>query len=103
MFYFSHIQTPVATEAASTNQKKECDDRVIESPKAASPSGDYRVKYKHLIGGLECAEKTAIRMEPNRAFGYGRQGVIARLHARGPCNLHVVLRILAASIKVLHY
>jgi hypothetical protein len=40
------------------------------TPTATHPSSDYRQKYKHLIGGLECAEKTAVKMEPNRTFGY---------------------------------
>jgi len=30
----------------------------------------YQHKYKHLLG-LDCAEKSAVKMEPNRAFGYG--------------------------------
>ena len=61
----------MTAEAASTDQKEECNEQVTESPKAALPSGNYQVKYKRLIGGLDCAEKTAIRMEPNKAFGYG--------------------------------
>jgi hypothetical protein len=42
------------------------------TPTATPPSSDYREKYRHLIGGLECAEKTAVKMEPNRTFGYGQ-------------------------------
>ena len=43
------------------------------TPTTSTPtSGDYRQKYSHLIGGLECAEKTAVKMEPNRNFGYGK-------------------------------
>ena len=42
------------------------------TPTTTLPSSDYRQKYRHLIGGLECAEKTAVKMEPNRTFGYGQ-------------------------------
>ena len=48
---------------------KDCS--LLTSGHATPPSGDYRQKYQHLIGGLACAEETAVRMEPNRAFGYG--------------------------------
>ena len=32
---------------------------------------NYQEKYRKLLGGLDCAEKSAIKMEPNKAFGYG--------------------------------
>ena len=31
----------------------------------------YQEKYKHLLGGLECAKESAVKMEPNKKFGYG--------------------------------
>ena len=33
----------------------------------------YQEKYKHLLGGLECAKESAVRMEPNKKFGYGKK------------------------------
>jgi len=32
---------------------------------------NYQEKYRKLLGDLDCAEKSAIKMEPNKAFGYG--------------------------------
>lgn len=25
-----------------------------------------------MLGGLDCAEKSAVKMQPNKAFGYGK-------------------------------
>lgn len=33
---------------------------------------NYQEKYRKLLGGLDCAEKSAIKMEPNKSFGYGK-------------------------------
>ena len=32
---------------------------------------DYQVKYRKLLGSMDCAEKSAVRLEPNKLFGYG--------------------------------
>ena len=32
----------------------------------------YQQKYKHILGGLECAKESAVKMEPNKKFGYGK-------------------------------
>ena len=38
--------------------------------KAEEPASNYHDKYKHIIGDT-CAEKSAVKMEPNKVFGYG--------------------------------
>ena len=63
-----NMKEPVVTETAG---QKTTEDVPVAQASATPPASDYRDKYKHLIGGLECAEKTAVKMEPNRAFGYG--------------------------------
>ena len=44
---------------------------VVERHKGGEePAINYHDKYKHIIGDT-CAEKSAIKMEPNKVFGYG--------------------------------
>lgn len=47
-----------------------------EQAKGNGPYGlgthHYQEKYKHLLGGLECAKESAVKMEPNKKFGYGK-------------------------------
>ena len=74
--FSSLIQAPAAVETPNQKPKSPVEDCVSTvtsqtTPTAASPVSDYRQKYQHLIGGLDCAEKTAVRMEPNKVFGYG--------------------------------
>lgn len=38
--------------------------------KGEEPPSNYHDKYKHIIGDT-CAEKSAVKMEPNKVFGYG--------------------------------
>lgn len=35
-------------------------------------ASNYQEKYRKLLGGLDCAEKSAVKMQPNKAFGYGK-------------------------------
>ena len=42
----------------------------MDEKKYGIPS-NYQEKYKKLLGGLDCAEKSAVKMQPNKAFGYG--------------------------------
>ena len=46
---------------------------------------NYQEKYRKLLGGLECAEKSAVKMEPNKSFGYGECG--------DECTLSVVTSV----------
>ncbi len=39
-------------------------------------SSNYQEKYRKLLGDLDCAEKSAVKMEPNKAFGYGKRMVV---------------------------
>lgn len=42
-----------------------------EGRKYGAPS-NYQEKYRKMLGGLDCAEKSAVKMQPNKAFGYGK-------------------------------
>ena len=44
----------------------------MEERKYGVPS-NYQEKYRKLLGGLDCAEKSAIKMQPNKTFGYGER------------------------------
>lgn len=44
-------------------------ERHVED-KGEEPAINYHDKYKHIIGDT-CAVKSAIKMEPNKVFGYG--------------------------------
>ena len=59
---------PKAAEVVTTTTNQRGDSR---QPQAQPPTGNYQEKYKHLLGGLECAEQSAVKMKPNKAFGYG--------------------------------
>ena len=41
-----------------------------EGERYGMPS-NYQEKYRKLLGGLDCAEKSAVKMQPNKSFGYG--------------------------------
>ena len=32
---------------------------------------NYQEKYRKMLGGLDCAEKSAVKLQPNKSFGYG--------------------------------
>ena len=55
------------------------EERTQEQAKGHEPNSlgtnYYQEKYKHLLGGLECAKESAVKMEPNKKFGYGEQFV----------------------------
>ena len=55
-------------DVAMTTTNQRGDSR---QPQAPPTTGNYQEKYKHLLRGLECAEQSAVKMEPNKAFGYG--------------------------------
>ena len=84
------LQEPVK-ESVNPQARREDDRSSLSSsqttPTATLPLSDYRQKYRHLIGGLECAEKTAVRMEPNRSFGYGELLLQAQLNPSSPDNV----------------
>ena len=65
------LETPTKKALSSEHERRSSDE-------ATPPSGNYQWKYQHLLGGLECAEKTAVKMEPNKAFGYG--GILTHTH-----------------------
>ena len=62
-------------------KRPESDDPSLDSerlqPRATTDEkkygipSNYQEKYKKLLGGLDCAEKSAVKMQPNKAFGYG--------------------------------
>ena len=60
----------------TTNETQES-----RQPEATPTMGHYQEKYKHLLGGLECAEQSAVKMEPNKTFGYGEAGLYTVLQS----------------------
>nr|CAF04077.1 sperm associated antigen [Suberites domuncula] len=72
--YIPSKDKPASTSSfKSTNSKTAQEDpispRQLQAPSYGGTT-HYQNKYKHLLGGLDCAEKTAVKLEPNRAFGY---------------------------------
>ena len=67
---FLNVQAFPENSAQKQQLKDDCSSR-SRPGETTPPAGDYRQKYQHLIGGLDCAEKTAVRMKPNSVFGYG--------------------------------
>ena len=70
-FYFLSLQEYDPTKHKVTTETNDNSSSSSRQPQASAPVSNYREKYSHLIGGLECAEQTAIKMEPKKVFGYG--------------------------------
>ena len=83
MHMYFHLQEPVKEQARREDDRSSLSSSQT-TPTATPPLSDYRQKYQHLIGGLECAEKTAVRMEPNRSFGYGELLLQAQWNPSNP-------------------
>ena len=66
-----------ADEEGSGGEEEEEGGRRQEQAKGSGEGGSlstnyYQQKYKHILGGLECAKESAVKMEPNKKFGYGK-------------------------------
>ena len=59
-----------SSATVSIEPSSKAKDRHASTP-SYGETPHYQEKYKHLLGGLDCTEKTAVKMEPNKAFGYG--------------------------------
>lgn len=68
-------EPPSPSEEEATTTTTGEDQRRQEQAKGHEPNNYYQEKYKHLLGGLECAKESAVKMEPNKKFGYGEQFV----------------------------
>jgi ribosomal protein L11 methylase PrmA len=44
----------------------------VEGGRKYGAPSNYQEKYRKIFGGLDHPEKSAVKMEPNKAFGYGK-------------------------------
>ena len=67
-------EPPSPSEETTTEEERRQEQAKGQEPNTLGTSY-YQQKYKHLLGGLECAKESAVKMEPNKKFGYGECGM----------------------------
>ena len=59
------------SEEEDTDEASYGGEREEVPPNAQGISSNYQEKYRKVLGGLDCAQKSAVKLEPNKVFGYG--------------------------------